>query len=70
MNKTETLSQTDKELIQLIRSADENTKAILMDALICAVSFGDAFLKELDISVKQGDRTQVLATVAKWKKSA
>lgn len=67
MNTTETLSQVDKELIQLYRNADESNKALFMDALTCVVAFGDAFLNDLDASIKQGNRNLAIATVTKWK---
>jgi uncharacterized LabA/DUF88 family protein len=64
---TATLTQTDRDFLELIRSTDERGKELLLDALICIVAFGDSFLDAFDAAVKLG-REEAEKTLGEWKK--
>lgn len=63
---TATLTQTDRDFLELIRSTDERGKELLLEALICIVAFGDSFLDALGAAVKLG-RCEAEKTISEWK---
>ena len=63
---TATLTQTDRDFLELIRSTDERGKELLLEALICIVAFGDSFLDALGAAVKLG-RGEAEKTISEWK---
>lgn len=67
---SETLSRTDLEFVELIRSTDEKGKALILDALICTAAFGDDFLKEWGTAIDSGDSATSEAVIHKWKQAA
>lgn len=68
--KNATLSKTDLEFIELMRSADEAGKELIWDAVMCTLAFGDDFLKDWGEAIDSGDRNKSEATLLKWKKAA
>lgn len=63
---TATLTQTDRELLELIRSTDERGREIIFEALVCVVAFGDSFLEAFGAAVKLG-WVEIEKTLNEWK---
>lgn len=63
---TATLTQTDRELLELIRSTDEMGKEIIFEVLVCVVSFGDPFLEAFGAAIKLG-WVETEKTLNEWK---
>ena len=59
------LTASEEKFIQLFRESDEEGKLFMLDLLCCTVSFGEDFLK--DMQIVQGDRDAMIAVVSKWK---
>lgn len=63
---TATLTQTEHDFLELIRSTDNRGKELILDALICTVAFGDAFLEALGAAIKLG-RCEAEKILSEWK---
>lgn len=68
--ETATLTPVDLEFIELMRSTDEQGQALIWDALICTLAFGDGFLKEWGAAVDSGDREASEAVLSKYRQAA
>ena len=64
--ETATLTQTERDFLELIGSTDDRGKELILDALICIVAFGDSFLDAWGAAVKLG-REEAEKTISEWK---
>ena len=60
------MTENEKELANLFLNATETEQEFILNALFCAVEFGEAFFDEIKVYVEKGNRKGIQETVGKY----
>ena len=66
MTNTITLTENENAFLEMVRNADDSGKNFILKSLLCAVSFGEEFFRDIKESVEGEDGNAIISIVERY----